>query len=139
MAHLILVERFLEYYDPFDVLELDRAATEADLFRVDVQKIFGTATGGIEWDIGRIRYFWEELDRGRTLDPVAVKGWEESRGHLFGNPVLVDGHHRLCAANLFGLERIPAEWLAGPLEVLSWLKGRRKTDPLKKVPRSSPV
>lgn len=131
--HHLLVARFVAYYDPFEVLELDAKKAEERLFSVRTQKVYDSSDGSVEWDIGRIRFFWEKLDRRKPLDPILARAWhhdgEQVESLRAGYPVLIDGHHRLCAAVLYGVERIVAYW-EGRADMAEWLTGERSTDPL---------
>lgn len=89
----------------------------------------GLASG---WDLGRIRWFVEEIERGAALDPIELESqsFQYRIGYpvVWGPPTVQDGNHRLAAAAIVGLERIPSTF-GGPLTTLRWLEGKRKTPP----------
>lgn len=64
------------------------------------------------YDAGRIRYFMDELQAGRPVDPIVIDN----------GPTVNDGHHRLVAAVRAGRQRIPA-WFIGPERLGKWLSG----------------
>jgi hypothetical protein len=80
-----------------------------------------------EWDYGRVRFFHERLMAGKELDPIMVDN-ECRNGHIYPEPVLIDGHHRLAASHLAGVKTIPASY-SGRVDLLDYLTGKRKTAP----------
>lgn len=80
------------------------------------------------WDYGRIRFFYERLLAGDTLEAILVDN-ECDYGHIYPVPVLLDGHHRLAAAHLASAPIIPAIY-GGRLDLLRYLTGARKTCPV---------
>jgi hypothetical protein len=79
------------------------------------------------WDYGRIRFFYDQLLAGVTLDPIEVDN-ECGHGCIYPEPVLLDGHHRLAASHLAGTPIILANY-GGRLDLLRYLTGARKTCP----------
>jgi len=79
------------------------------------------------WDYGRIRFFYEQILAGVTLDAVAVDN-ECGHGCIYPEPVLLDGHHRLAASHLAGAKIILANY-SGRIDLLRYLTGARKTCP----------
>jgi hypothetical protein len=67
--------------------------------------------------LGRVHHFYQQLRRGRALDPILV----ESAVYL-GGPIIVDGHHRFAAAVLARRRRVPIAF-GGLLTTLAWLRG----------------
>lgn len=82
------------------------------------------------WDYGRIRYFYETLRSGGTVDPIEIDS--DRVGPPV--PVLYDGHHRLAAAWLACCATIPA-YYGGRVDLLRYLTGQRKTLPLDAKPK----
>jgi len=82
----------------------------------------------LAWDYGRIRFFYEQLLAGVTLDAIEVDN-ECDWGRIYPIPILLDGHHRLAAAHLAGSERILVSY-GGRLDLLRYLTGARKTCPV---------
>lgn len=79
------------------------------------------------WDYGRIRYFYERLLAGETLDAINVDN-KCDYGHIYPVPILLDGHHRLAAAHLARVPIILVNY-GGRLDLLRYLTGARKTCP----------
>lgn len=81
----------------------------------------------LAWDYGRIRYFYEELLSGVTLDAIEVDN-ECNFGRIYPVPILLDGHHRLAASHLAEAPIILVSY-GGRLDLLRYLTGKRKTCP----------
>jgi hypothetical protein len=79
------------------------------------------------WDYGRIRYFYEGLLGGETLDAINVDNRCDF-GQIYPEPILLDGHHRLAACHLAGTQNILASY-GGRIDLLRYLTGERKTCP----------
>lgn len=79
------------------------------------------------WHASRVRHFYDELLAGRSLTPVMID-CECARGHVYPEPVLVDGHHRLAAYRLAKRATFPA-YYSGRVDVLKYLIGQRRTMP----------
>jgi hypothetical protein len=79
------------------------------------------------WDYGRIRHFYERLLEGDVLDAIEVDN-VCNHGHIYPEPVLLDGHHRLAASRLAGTRIILVSY-GGRLDLLRYLTGARKTCP----------
>ena len=79
------------------------------------------------WHIGRVRFFYDELRAGRVLDPISIDN-RCDRGHIYPEPILLDGHHRLAASVIAGSRTILA-WYGGRLDLLAYLTGGRRTCP----------
>jgi hypothetical protein len=78
------------------------------------------------WDRGRVRYFVELMEAGTEIDPIEVDN-ECDRGHIYG-PILLDGHHRLCAAALLKVPTIRARY-GGRVDTLKYLIGKTPHPP----------
>jgi hypothetical protein len=81
----------------------------------------------LRWDYGRIRFFYERLLAGETLEPIDVDN-RCDYGHIYPEPVLLDGHHRLAASHLAAAPIILANY-GGRVDLLRYLIGARKTCP----------
>lgn len=79
------------------------------------------------WDYGRIRFFYERLLAGETLDALEVDN-ECDLGRIWPVSVLLDGHHRLAATHLAKVSYIRVLY-GGRLDLLRYLTGARKTCP----------
>lgn len=79
------------------------------------------------WDYGRIRFFYEQLGAGVTLDPIEVDN-VCSFNRICPEPVLIDGHHRLAASHLASARTIRVSY-SGRVDLLRYLTGARKTCP----------
>jgi hypothetical protein len=79
------------------------------------------------WDYGRIRFFYEQILSGKTLDAIDVDN-ECDHGRIYPEPVVLDGHHRLAASHLAGAKIILANY-GGRTDLLRYLTGKRKTCP----------
>lgn len=79
------------------------------------------------WDYGRIRHFYERLLAGETLDAIAVDNHCD-HGHIYPEPILIDGHHRLAASHL-AVARVILVSYSGRVDLLRYLTGMRKTCP----------
>jgi len=83
----------------------------------------------LAWDYGRIRFFYEQLLAGVTLDAIEVDNVCQG-GRILPEPQVLDGHHRLAASHLAATEHIAVEY-AGRLDLLRYLTGARASVPLK--------
>ena len=79
------------------------------------------------WDYGRIRFFYEQLLAGATLDAIEIDN-ECHFGRIYPEPILLDGHHRLAASHLAGARVILASY-GGRVDLLRYLTGERRTCP----------
>jgi hypothetical protein len=114
----IVVARLLQIYDPYPPICPARPTREQILgspVEFNFESMYSSRRlPGDSWHLGRIRYFYQfGID-----EPILLSVHE--RGDSL--PVVLDGHHRLCAADLREDWTIPADcdwddrWL-------SWLTG----------------
>jgi hypothetical protein len=83
------------------------------------------------YDLGRVRYFYEVLKTGGSVDPISVDTHVyPTRGGppTWGNPFVDDGRHRFVAAVLAECRTIPAS-CGGLVEQVNWLTGKTKKPP----------
>lgn len=83
------------------------------------------------YDVGRIRYFMDELEAGRPIDAIRIDT-EWSYAHWPYRPLgayVDDGHHRFMAAVFLRRRRIPAK-VDGLVDLKEWLTGERQRWPL---------
>ena len=132
-ASKVLVERLWVLY-PWPERNLPmRKMTIAKLLTYPAQPIYvSDAARTVKqptraWDYGRIRYFYERLLVGDTLDAIEVDN-ECDFGRIYPVPVLLDGHHRLAAAHLAAARVILVSY-GGRIDLLRYLTGARKTCP----------
>lgn len=129
----VLVNRLLSHYDPFrQFFNVRPTLTEVRKARM----VEGYAPTRPEpsdqlihcdtellWDLGRLKFFVELLEKDGKLDPIEGDWrWDNGAPVRF---LLVDGHHRLCAAKLARCERIDLDY-SGPVDFLKYLKGERE-------------
>ena len=77
-----------------------------------------------EWtvyDWRRLSFFVSEIQAGRSLPPIVLDNVCD-RGHIYAQPVLCDGHHRLAAYALMKVASFPVSY-SGRLDLLDWLQG----------------
>jgi hypothetical protein len=78
------------------------------------------------YDLGRIRYFYDQICSGEVLTPILVDWiWQ---GMCPSEINIIDGHHRFAAHVLAKKRWIPAE-VGGPVDAIEWLTGKRKIIP----------
>lgn len=120
----IIIERLVEWHEPYSVLGLDPKQASAMLAETPVVDEFleERDRGGPEWHWGRIRYFLENP----TDDPIGIDN-HASYGY-FGPPMMYDGHHRMIAAILRGDKTITA-WYSGTVSTLDYLTGKTDEKP----------
>jgi hypothetical protein len=75
------------------------------------------------WDLGRVRFFYDQIQEGRAVDPVDVYVSFHS-----GRLDMDDGHHRLAAHHIGGANTIVASY-QGPASFLRYFTGERATKP----------
>jgi len=127
MAHRVLVKRLTELYDPFSALRFFPRKGEVERAK-PVSKHepdYGKRTR--KYHAGRIKFFIDILAQGGKINPISVDNQCEG-GHIYPEPTLLDGHHRLAAAELHGEKWISVSY-GGRLDLLRYLQGRRKTCP----------
>lgn len=124
----VLVQRLVSFYEPFAQLGITRDgyfASKWDPVTTYVRdpERFRLSS---EWHYGRIEHFVRELREGRVLEPLEVDmSWS---GASCTGIVLVDGHHRLCAADISELTAVPAS-CSGIVDIIDWLKGYHHNTP----------
>lgn len=80
------------------------------------------------YDLGRVRYFVDRLQAGEELDPIMVDNVCDG-GHIYPQPLVLDGHHRFVAYRLTKRPTIPAHY-SGRVDLLEYLKGTRARRPV---------
>ncbi len=115
--------RLVELYDPWRELDV----TKAQVIKHGRQRKKYSARRSRNYDLGRINFFARQYAEGEKVEPIILDNVCYA-GCIYPTPVLVDGHHRLCAAHLTGMQKIPSSY-SGRLDLLDYLKGRRKTKP----------
>lgn len=126
MPTTVLVERLLSCFDPFYILDLDVETDDPMSYDPIVEfSTFDQRTR--DYHLGRIRYFVDRLLLGEELDPVEIDNACAGM-RVLPVPVLLDGHHRLCAAAIVGARAVRASY-GGRVDVKNWLSGRRASRP----------
>jgi hypothetical protein len=128
----ILVDRLTALYgwpsegstNPFPKIALTRLLGHrpASQYRDDMTRIVDEA-----WHVSRVRFFYDELLAGRSLDPISLDN-VCNRGHIYPEPIVLDGHHRL-AASILADARIILAWYGGRTDLRDYLTGRRHRCP----------
>lgn len=95
-------------------------------FREDAPRWFDTPEERL-WDLGRIRYFYDQIKAGQKIDPIDVDN-QCSHGRVHPVPIVLDGHHRLIAA-VVARARIPVSY-GGRVDLLDYLTGKRRHPPV---------
>ena len=128
----VVVDRLFEFYNPFRQF-FARNPTLATIRKTPVvpgrDAVFFSQLSDRQetrWNKGRVRYFVELLERGVTLDPVEIDN-QCDRGHIYG-PILLDGHHRFCAAILLKVPVLRARY-GGRVDTLRYLTGKADLPP----------
>lgn len=132
-VELVHVDRLLGFYDPFKQF-FDRTPSLAAVRKTPVVEgrhalrphELKDSYPDRDWDKGRIRYFVELMEQGAKIDPIEIDN-ECERGHIYG-PLLLDGHHRLCAAALLKVPTIRARY-GGRVDTLKYLTGKTPHPP----------
>lgn len=115
----ILVSRLAAVYDPFQVLfGRELCDLSPDYFDIRPEPGFvEIVERDVTYHRGRIAYLVEAWPH----EPIEV----DNDWHRWGpgGPIVVDGHHRLCAAILAHRRRIACSY-SGAMRTLRWLEGQ---------------
>lgn len=117
----IIVQRLIKHYNPYTPLGLRRERFFEKKWRPRTKFIDDKDRSPDEaWHYGRIAHFVNEIRKGNKLDEIIVDmNWF---GISCTGIAVIDGHHRLCAADIAGAERIPAS-VGGIVDIIQWLAG----------------
>jgi hypothetical protein len=133
MSDTILVSRIREslmdvmYWDDIEItiLEIQSRINDKEIEEV-ITPFPSSLTHGREngkftkeWHIGRVKYFY---NHPKMITPIDVDNHCESN-YITGEPIIVDGHHRLIAAMLRNDKTIEANY-SGLVDTLDWLLGK---------------
>lgn len=119
----VLVQRLIKHYNPYTPLDITKRKFLSKKWRPRTKYVPDGNDKFREdpnWHCGRIAHFVNMIRKGLPLDQIEV----DMRWHLdhcVGISVL-DGHHRLCAADIAGLDRIPVS-IGGIVDIIEWLAG----------------
>lgn len=133
MSDLILLSRLVLHYDPFSFLfEKGREGLGDGFFDLDPVEFVPNSYRSTcqDYDRRRIAHFTQELRRGSIIDPIELDNDIPPRrggSPTWGPPIIIDGHHRACAAILTGKRRIACKY-SGLVDTLEWLKGVGRAD-----------
>lgn len=128
-VYQVLVSRILRLYNPRTAIPWEvpgsfrRAVSKAD----SITKYEDEPFRSDEYHLGRIRFFCDQITAEETIEPVEIDNYFDPMGPSSGI-VVIDGHHRLIAADLTKLIKIPVCY-AGLVDGIRWLTGRRRTIP----------
>jgi hypothetical protein len=130
---LLLVERLWKLYAwPESTLPM-RGMTPEKIRRYPVQAEYVSDDERTwtqpprRWDYGRIRYFYDLLNAGGSVDPIDVDNVCEG-SCVYPELALLDGHHRLAGAYLAKVKTIPAHY-GGRSDLLKYLTGKSRRCP----------
>jgi hypothetical protein len=124
----VLVRRLHSVYWPRWCAEL----TLRKVLRARSITEHGTYPRDDKYDLGRVRFFMQQFETSKPVDPIVIdqkviaRGWGCPPTWL--GPIIDDGHHRFVAAVLLRKRRIPAS-VGGLVSLCDWLTGRRRTYP----------
>lgn len=133
MPDSILVNRLARFYDPFSSLFYKGLAElPEDFFDVEPAEFVANSyrSSYKDYDRRRIAYFVDRLRRRTPIEPIEVDNdipAYHAGPPIWGPPIIIDGHHRACAAILVGRRRINCEY-SGLVDTLEWLSGKGRVD-----------
>lgn len=122
----LLVCRFARLYSWFFEESLYKDLKTKDLLKHEpISKFVSEAKrpDDFDWHLGRVRFLFDELIAGKDLEPVMVDNHCHG-SHIYAEPVLLDGHHRL-AAHWFARRRTIPAYYSGRMDLLDYLTGKR--------------
>lgn len=129
-VHQALVHRMLDQYDPFQRLGFGTGQSKdcqryispklqippppppptlSQIENIEPLEFLSMLERDLEYHKGRISYFVQELRAGRTVEPLEVDN-DCHLFHILPQIVLIDGHHRLCAAALLDWPTLPISY-----------------------------
>jgi hypothetical protein len=121
---VILIERLCEFYDPFGILGIgveDCESATPERFYADFQ------FRNRNYHCRRAAYFRNEIKAGAILPPIEMDNYCAGY-YILPEPIVIDGHHRLCGAILAGAATIRASY-SGRVDVLRYLTGASRRRP----------
>lgn len=121
----IIVTRLLRYYDPFATLGLSRSKTAQRVARARPRAYVELHHRTASYHVGRIRWLMLHVAAWRAT-PISIDNF--CNHGYFGPPIVVDGHHRLCAAALLRRRHILASY-SGLVSTLDYLTGACRKAP----------
>ncbi len=137
-VHQVLVDRITRFYGwpndspraaPFRLVTRTELLLHSPRGSRDRAQGFRAAPNLSSWHIGRVRFFYDEIQKGRSLDPISISDAkiliEQSYRY---KPILLDGHHRLAASHIAGVPSISAHF-TGRQELLEYLTGQSDEAP----------
>ncbi len=114
----ILVERLLKYYNPFLNLGINWYRYHDHTWEpVEFRKPYDRDE---DWHYGRVAFFVQILEAGRSVEPLEIDMYWH--GSSVTGLALLDGHHRLCAAEITKTRTLPAH-VGGVVSIIEWLTG----------------
>lgn len=127
MISQVLTSRLLAVYKPEWILKY----TEKEVRAAEpISDWFHYAERDKSYDLGRIHHFLQELEEGKTLDPIITDNeiYSSSSSYVsWGPPKIMDGHHRFAAYVLLKRKRIPCS-CGGLVTHIDWLVGKTRRD-----------
>lgn len=124
----VLVRRVLRLYNPWEHLQIPSEGFATTMLEYLTQETYLDGYQRTDdYHYGRVRFLMKVLLEGKPLEPIELDNrWV---GTSPAGLLVIDGHHRLIAAALLKVPTIPASY-SGWTEILSYLKGERKTSPV---------
>lgn len=127
----VLIKNLLKYYDPYPALGFYSKITIKQLkLSKPIENYIPEEHRPEEdlfWHLGRIRYFFEQIRQGKSIDPIEIDNFCNN-GSIYPEPIVTDGHHRLIASDLVKARTIPVIY-GGRVDVLNYLVGKSKKIP----------
>lgn len=119
----IYVKRLREYLDPWQKF----GWVPTDVAIVNAVETFVEDERDFYYDLGRIKFFREQLNQGVVLDPIELD-CRCDRGFCYADPVILDGWHRFAAHILANIEIIEVNF-GGRVDLLDYLTGKSNEKP----------
>lgn len=127
---MLQIGRLLGKYDPFHMLGWRKPPTLKEIFaheRVSFVPEEERDMADVVWHGGRVADLVDRIRKGEDVGPIQIDNFCDA-GNIYPEVVVLDGHHRLVAAYLLGVETIEAIY-GGRTDLLEWLTGQSDKEP----------